>query len=44
MIRDALKSGTAIEFSDIINSELLRRLTEQRVTLRAQLAEQSGPP
>ncbi len=42
MIRDALKSGTAIEFSDIINSELLRRLTEQRVTLRAQLAEQSS--
>jgi succinoglycan biosynthesis transport protein ExoP len=42
MIRSALKAGTAIEFSDIINSELMRRLTEQRVTLRAQLAEQSS--
>src|SRR5204863_7376958 len=30
------------EFTDITNSELLRRLTEQRVTLRAQLAEQSS--
>src|SRR4029077_14485552 len=29
-------------FSDIINSELLRRLSEQRVILRAQLAEQSS--
>jgi uncharacterized protein involved in exopolysaccharide biosynthesis/Mrp family chromosome partitioning ATPase len=42
LIRDALKAGTPIEFSDIINSELLRRLSEQRVTLRAQLAEQSS--
>ncbi len=42
LIRDALKAGTAVEFSDIINSELLRRLSEQRVTLRAQLAEQSS--
>jgi polysaccharide biosynthesis transport protein len=42
MIRDALRNGTAIEFSDITNSELLRRLSEQRVTLRAQLAEQSS--
>jgi polysaccharide biosynthesis transport protein len=42
LIRDALRSGAPIEFSDITNSELLRRLTEQRVTLRAQLAEQSS--
>jgi succinoglycan biosynthesis transport protein ExoP len=42
MIRDALRNGTAIEFADITNSELLRRLSEQRVTLRAQLAEQSS--
>jgi tyrosine-protein kinase Etk/Wzc len=42
MIRDALKAGTPIEFSDMINSELMRRLSEQRVTLRAQLAEQSS--
>jgi polysaccharide biosynthesis transport protein len=42
LIRDALKSGTPIEFSDVTNSELMRRLSEQRVTLRAQLAEQSS--
>jgi uncharacterized protein involved in exopolysaccharide biosynthesis len=42
IIRDALRSGTAVEFADIINSELMRRLSEQRVTLRAQLAEQSS--
>ena len=42
LIRDALKAGKPIEFSDITNSELLRRLSEQRVTLRAQLAEQSS--
>ncbi|MET0538223.1 MAG: hypothetical protein ABWZ64_09730 [Xanthobacteraceae bacterium] len=42
VIRDALKSGARIEFSEITNSELMRRLTEQRVTLTAQLAEQSS--
>src|SRR5262249_47151591 len=42
IIRDALRTGAPIEFSDIVNSELLRRLSEQRVTLRAQLAEQSS--
>ena len=42
LIRDALKAGSAIEFADITNSELMRRLTEQRVILRAQLAEQSS--
>ncbi|HKA80717.1 MAG TPA: exopolysaccharide transport family protein [Xanthobacteraceae bacterium] len=42
LIRDALKAGGPIEFSDVVNSELLRRLSEQRVTLRAQLAEQSS--
>jgi tyrosine-protein kinase Etk/Wzc len=42
LIRDALRAGTPIEFSDFTNSELLRRLSEQRVTLRAQLAEQSS--
>ena len=41
LIRDMLKSGTPIESSDVLNSELIRRLSEQRVTLRAQLAEQS---
>src|SRR5258708_12893594 len=37
-----LKSGQPIESSDVLNSELIRRLSEQRVTLRAQLAEQSS--
>jgi polysaccharide biosynthesis transport protein len=42
MIRDMIKSGAPIESSDILNSELIRRLSEQRVTLKAQLAEQSS--
>lgn len=41
IIREMLKSGQPIEASDVLNSELIRRLSEQRVTLRAQLAEQS---
>jgi polysaccharide biosynthesis transport protein len=41
IIREMLKSGQPIESSDILNSELIRRLSEQRVTLRAELAEQS---
>ena len=41
-IRDVLKRGGSVEYSDMINSELIRRLNEQRVTLRAQLAEQSS--
>jgi uncharacterized protein involved in exopolysaccharide biosynthesis/Mrp family chromosome partitioning ATPase len=41
-IRDLLKKGSPIESSEFINSELIRRLNEQRVTLRAQLAEQSS--
>ena len=42
MIREMLQSGKPIESSEIFNSELFRRLSEQRVTLRAQLAEQSS--
>jgi len=42
LIREMLRSGQPIESSDILNSELIRRLSEQRVTLRAQLAEQSS--
>jgi uncharacterized protein involved in exopolysaccharide biosynthesis/Mrp family chromosome partitioning ATPase len=41
-LRDLLKSNKTIEVSDIANSETMRRLTEQRVALRAQLAEQSS--
>ncbi len=42
LIREMLQSGKPIESSEIFNSELMRRLAEQRVTLRAQLAEQSS--
>jgi polysaccharide biosynthesis transport protein len=41
IIRDMLRRGETIELSDIVNSELIRRLSEQRGVLRAQLAEQS---
>lgn len=42
LIRGMLESGRPIEASEVLNSELIRRLSEQRVTLRAQLAEQSS--
>ncbi|MEA2836334.1 MAG: tyrosine-protein kinase Etk/Wzc [Bradyrhizobium sp.] len=42
LIREMLQSGKPIEASEVMNSELTRRLSEQRVTLRAQLAEQSS--
>jgi uncharacterized protein involved in exopolysaccharide biosynthesis/Mrp family chromosome partitioning ATPase len=42
LIRSMLKSGKPLEFSEILNSDLMRRLSEQRAALRAQLAEQSS--
>jgi tyrosine-protein kinase Etk/Wzc len=42
LIKEMLQSGKPIEASEVLNSELIRRLSEQRVTLRAQLAEQSS--
>lgn len=42
LLREMLQSGKPIEASEVVNSELMRRLSEQRVTLRAQLAEQSS--
>ena len=42
VIREMLKAGGPIEASDVLNSDLIRRLSEQRITLRAQLAEQSA--
>ncbi|WP_213772576.1 exopolysaccharide transport family protein [Bradyrhizobium sp. dw_78] len=42
LIREMLQSGRPIEASEVLNSELIRRLAEQRVTLRGQLAEQSS--
>jgi succinoglycan biosynthesis transport protein ExoP len=40
-LREMLRSGRSVDASDVANSETIRRLTEQRVTLRAQIAEQS---
>ena len=42
LIREMLQSGKPIEASEFLNSELIRRLSEQRVVLRAQLAGQSS--
>ncbi|HMM91855.1 GumC family protein [Bradyrhizobium sp.] len=42
LIRELLKSGKPIESSEVLNSESMRRPSEQRMTLRAQLAEQSS--
>jgi uncharacterized protein involved in exopolysaccharide biosynthesis/Mrp family chromosome partitioning ATPase len=42
LIRDLLKSGRPVDATEIVNSDLLKRLVEQRITLRAQLAEQSS--
>jgi succinoglycan biosynthesis transport protein ExoP len=42
LIREMLQGGKPIEATELLNSELMRRLSEQRVTLRAQLAEQSS--
>ncbi|MFN5041977.1 MAG: GumC family protein, partial [Bradyrhizobium sp.] len=42
LIREMIQSGKPIEASEVLNSELIRRLAEQRGTLRAQLAEQSS--
>jgi succinoglycan biosynthesis transport protein ExoP len=40
-LRDLVRSGQPIDTSDIANSETMRRLIEQRIALRNQLAEQS---
>jgi succinoglycan biosynthesis transport protein ExoP len=41
-LRDQVRSGKSVESSDIANSESMRRLVDQRVALRSQLAEQSS--
>jgi exopolysaccharide transport family protein len=41
-IREMLNSGKPLESSQVLGSELIRRLSDQLVTLRAQLAEQSA--
>jgi succinoglycan biosynthesis transport protein ExoP len=40
-LRDLIRSGKSIDSSDNANSDTMRRLIEQRIALRAQLAEQS---
>lgn len=40
-LRDLIRSGQPIDTSDIASSETMRRLIEQRIALRNQLAEQS---
>jgi len=42
LIREMLRGGGPVEASEVLNSDLMRRLTEQRVTRRAQLAEKSS--
>jgi uncharacterized protein involved in exopolysaccharide biosynthesis len=41
LLRDLIRSATPIEISDVTNNELMRRLVEQRVNLKAQLALES---
>lgn len=41
-IRAQLRSGGAIEVSEVLNSDLIRALVERRIFLRAALAEQSA--
>ena len=38
LIREAIHDGRAFEIPDVANNELIRRLLEQRINLRAQLA------
>jgi tyrosine-protein kinase Etk/Wzc len=40
-LRDLISSGKPIDSADIANSEAMRRLIEQRIAVRGQLAEQS---
>ena len=41
LIRDMLKAGRVSEIPDVANNDLIRRISEQRVTLKAQLALES---
>lgn len=41
IIRDAIKAGRTFEIPDVANNDLVRRLIEQRVNLRAQIALES---
>jgi polysaccharide biosynthesis transport protein len=39
--REALRQGKPVDSTDFLNSDLIKRLSEQRAILRSQLAEQS---
>ncbi len=41
LLRDAIRTGRTFEVPDIANNDLIRRLIEQRVNLRAQIALES---
>jgi uncharacterized protein involved in exopolysaccharide biosynthesis/Mrp family chromosome partitioning ATPase len=41
LLRDMLRQGRLGEISDVANNDLIRRLSEQRATLRAQIASES---
>ncbi|CAM5196178.1 hypothetical protein ARD30_00920 [Bosea thiooxidans] len=41
LIRDAIKQGRTFEIPDVANNDLVRRLIEQRVNMRAQIAAES---
>lgn len=42
LLRDFLRAGRPIESGDVVNSEIIRRLNEQRASVQVQLAEQSS--
>ncbi|WP_439575569.1 GumC family protein [Phreatobacter sp.] len=42
LLRDFLRTRRPIEAGDVVNSEIIRRLNEQRAAVTAQLAEQSS--
>lgn len=41
ILKEAIKNGRMFEVPDVANNELIRRLIEQRITMRAQLALES---
>ncbi|WP_204310909.1 hypothetical protein, partial [Stenotrophomonas maltophilia] len=42
LLRDFLRAGRPVESGDVVNSEIIRRLNEQRASVQVQLAEQSS--
>jgi polysaccharide biosynthesis transport protein len=42
LLRDFLRAGRPVESGDVVNSDIMRRLNEQRAAVQVQLAEQSS--